>query len=63
MYQAIPENFSQILLKRLFVFIAAFVIVMIIIYFNQSLLFTSGPSVNSADNFLEINKTNVFFNS
>ena len=63
MYQEIPENITEILLKRLLIFIALFVIVMLLLYFNQSLLINPAPSVNAIDHFNEISKSDVLFNS
>ena len=63
MQHSIPENISEILLKRLFIFLCLFIIVMATIYFNHSLLFPQGSSFNSADSFYELNKVNVFLNA
>ncbi len=62
MYEVIPENITFILLKRLFVFICLFSIVMAIVYFHVSMPWSHYPS-NSGDNFLEISKSDIFFNS
>jgi hypothetical protein len=63
MYQEIPENITEILLKRLLIFVSLFVIVMLLLYFNQSLLFNPASSVNAFDFFREVNKLDVLLNA
>jgi hypothetical protein len=63
MYEAIPPNLSQILLKRLFIFIALFVLVMATIYLRQSVLVHPATSVQTGDSFIEINKSSFLLNS
>jgi len=56
MYQIIPENLAQTLLKRLFIFLFLFIAVMFFIYQHQSI--TSYPSFNAQQ---ELNKTDIIF--
>lgn len=63
MYQVIPENVSQILLKRLAIFPGLFMLAMIILHFYQSNVIASYPALNKADNVFELNKNDIFFTS
>lgn len=56
MSQAVPENIAEILVKRLFIFLALFIAAMVLIYLHQS--FTTYPTFNAAD---DLNKTDIVF--
>jgi len=56
MYQLIPENLFQTLLKRLFVFLFLFIAVMTIVYQHQSI--NNYPSFKAQQ---ELNKTDLIF--
>jgi hypothetical protein len=56
MYEVIPENLAEILAKRLFLFLALFIVATVLIYFHQSI--TTYPTFNAAD---DLNKTDIVF--
>jgi len=56
MYQVIPENLAQTLLKRLFIFLFLFISVMSIVYHQESV--SAYPSLNAQQ---ELNKTDIIF--
>jgi hypothetical protein len=55
MYQLIPENISQILLGRLFIFVCLFIVVMATVYLSQTQVISASP------NSFELNKTGIIF--
>lgn len=56
MYEVVPENIAEIFAKRIFVFLALFIAVTVLIYLHQS--FTTYPTFNAAD---DLNKTDIVF--
>ena len=47
----IPDNLGQILLKRLLLFIFLYIVIMLVIYFNQPVSISLQSTVNSPDHF------------
>lgn len=62
MYQAIPEDFSQILLKRLFIFFCMILLAVTAIRFYQT-IHPSAASYSADGNRIEMNKTDIVFSS
>ena len=63
MCQVISENTSQILLKRLVIFLGLLILAMVIVHFHQAKLIASYPALDKADNVFELNKTDIVFAS
>jgi hypothetical protein len=61
MNQVIPENLTQILLKRLFIFLCFVIAGIIVLQYQQSSITFSYPSFKAGNAISEINKTSIVF--
>jgi len=63
MYQVIPNNVSEILLKRTLIFIFILLVAMVTLYFYQGGIHVGYSSENTGSTIVDLNKTGIAFTS
>ena len=63
MQQVIPENISQVLLKRLIIFLGFVLVAIIVLHFQPASVGVSYQSLPSMNSLGEINKTDIIFST